>query len=157
MNFLNNFSENAKVWVYFSKTKINQEQQQSIEDLSVLFMNDWSSHGEKVHGGVFVYNDSFLVICAEVSGDSMCGRAVDANVRLVKDIESKTGLCLLDRMTVAYRDVNDEIIISSFHELRESVNTSSSLDIKKVFNPMVSTKKEFNVAFEQDLEASWIV
>ena len=156
MNFLANFSDNAKVWVYFSKSKINSSQKQIISDLSVLFMNEWTSHGEKVHGDVVVYDDCFLVICAEVSSDSMCGRAVDANVRFVKDIESKTGLSLLDRMTAAYRNIEGEIMISTFHKLKESMDSKSTNDILKVFNPMVYTKKEFTSSFEQDLEKSWM-
>jgi len=154
MNFLANFSQDAKVWVYISKTKISASQYDIISGSTQSFLQNWTSHGEKVHGDVIVYSDCFLIICAEVSSDSMCGRAVDATVRFVKDIESKTGLCLLDRMTSSYRNKNGEVVISSFNTLKDAINSES--DVSSIFNPMVSTKKEFLSSFEQELGKSWM-
>ena len=86
----------------------------------------------------------------------MCGRAVDSNVRFVKEIEKQTELNLLDRMTVAYRSKDDSINITSFSTLKSQIENENDLDLKSVFNPMVSTKKEFLSSFEEPFEKSWI-
>jgi hypothetical protein len=149
-------SNDAKVWVYVSKTKINADQKMLIKELSKPFLQNWISHGEQVNGLINVIEDCFLLISAEVTNESMCGRAVDANVRFVKDLENKTGLILLDRMTVAYRTKNEEVNVSSFTNVKSQIKEQNSLEFKSIFNPLVSTKREFINSFEEPYETSWI-
>lgn len=149
-------SNDAKVWVYVSKTKINVDQKKMIEELSIHFLQNWNSHGEQVKGLVNVIEDCFLLISAEVTNDSMCGRAVDANVRFVKELENKTGLVLLDRMTVAYRTNDEYVNVSSFSYVKSQIKEDNIMEFKSIFNPLVSTKREFITSFEEPYETSWI-
>ena len=149
-------SNDAKVWIYVSKTKINADQKMIIEELSKPFLENWNSHGEQVKGLINVIEDCFLLISAEVTNESMCGRAVDANVRFVKDLENKTGLILLDRMTVAYRNKDEQVNVSSFTNVKSQIKEQNSLEFKSIFNPLVSTKREFINSFEEPYETSWI-
>ena len=149
-------SNDAKVWIYVSKTKINADQKMIIEELSKPFLENWNSHGEQVKGLINVIEDCFLLISAEVTNESMCGRAVDANVRFVKDLENKTGLILLDRMTVAYRTKDEQVNVSSFTNVKSQIKEQNSLEFKSIFNPLVSTKREFINSFEEPYETSWI-
>ena len=149
-------SNDAKVWVYVSKTKINADQKMLIKELSKPFLQNWNSHGEQVKGLINVIEDCFLLISAEVTNESMCGRAVDANVRFVKDLENKTGLHLLDRMTVAYRNKDEQVNVSSFTNVKSQIKEQNSLEFKSIFNPLVSTKREFINSFEEPYETSWI-
>ena len=150
-------SNDAKVWVYVSKTKINVDQKKMIEELSIHFLQNWNSHGEQVKGLVNVIEDCFLLISAEVTNDSMCGRAVDANVRFVKELENKTGLVLLDRMTVAYRTNDEYVNVSSFSYVKSQIKEDNIMEFKSIFNPLVSTKRELITSFEEPYEISWIV
>jgi hypothetical protein len=156
MILFDDISNEAKVWVYVSKTIFNANQKKIISKLSLSFLSDWKSHGEQVKGSVNVIENCFLLISAEVTSDTMCGRAVDSNVRFVKEIEKQTELNLLDRMTVAYRTKDDSINITSFSTLKSQIENNNDLDLKSVFNPMVSTKKEFLSSFEEPFEKSWI-
>jgi len=149
-------SNDAKVWIYVSKTKINADQKMIIEELSKPFLENWNSHGEQVKGLINVIEDCFLLISAEVTNESMCGRAVDANVRFVKDLENKTGLILLDRMTVAYRTKDEQVNVSSFTNVKSQIKEQNSLEFKSIFNPLVTTKREFINSFEEPYETSWI-
>lgn len=157
MMVFKDLSNEAKVWVYVSKNEINADQKKIISELSFPFLSEWKSHGEQVRGLVNVIEDYFILISAEITSESMCGRAVDSNVRFVKEIEEKTGLNLLDRMTVAYRSKDDKINITSFLNLKSQIENDNDFDIKSVFNPMVSTKKEFSSSFNEPYQTSWVV
>ena len=86
----------------------------------------------------------------------MCGRAVDANVRFVKELQDHTGLSLLNRLTVAYRNSENQIIISSYGELKTLIDNNDVASIKSVFNNRVLTKEEFISSFEQPVDTCWL-
>ena len=146
----------SKVWVYISDNRISELQKNIINTFTAEFLSSWKSHGELVQGSVSVVDDYFLLICANVSDGNMCGRAVDANVRFVKELQGHTGLSLLNRLTVAYRNSENQIMISSYGELKTLIDNNDVASIKSVFNNRVLTKEEFISSFEQPVDTCWL-
>lgn len=146
----------SKVWVYISDNRISELQKNIINTFTAEFLSSWKSHGELVQGSVSVVDDYFLLICANVSDGNMCGRAVDANVRFVKELQDHTGLSLLNRLTVAYRNSENQIMISSYGELKTLIDNNDVASIKSVFNNRVLTKEEFVSSFEQPVDTCWL-
>jgi len=146
----------SKVWVYISDNRISELQKNIINTFTAEFLSSWKSHGELVQGSVSVVDDYFLLICANVSDGNMCGRAVDANVRFVKELQDHTGLSLLNRLTVAYRNSENQIMISSYGELKTLIDNNDFASIKSVFNNRVLTKEEFISSFEQPVDTCWL-
>ena len=146
----------SKVWVYISDNRISELQKNIINTFTAEFLSSWKSHGELVQGSVSVVDDYFLLICANVSDGNMCGRAVDANVRFVKELQDLTGLSLLNRLTVAYRNSENQIMISSYGELKTLIDNNDVASIKSVFNNRVLTKEEFISSFEQPVDTCWL-
>ena len=146
----------SKVWVYISDNRISELQKNIINTFTAEFLSSWKSHGELVQGSVSVVDDYFLLICANVSDGNMCGRAVDANVRFVKELQDHTGLSLLNRLTVAYRNSENQIMISSYGELKTLIDNNDVASIKSVFNNRVLTKEEFISSFEQPVDTCWL-
>ena len=146
----------SKVWVYISDNRISELQKNIINTFTSEFLSSWKSHGELVQGSISVVDDYFLLICANVSDGNMCGRAVDANVRFVKELQDLTGLSLLNRLTVAYRNSENQIMISSYGELKTLIDNNDFASIKSVFNNRVLTKEEFISSFEQPVDTCWL-
>ena len=146
----------SKVWVYISDNRISELQKNIINTFTSEFLSSWKSHGELVQGSVSVVDDYFLLICANVSDGNMCGRAVDANVRFVKELKDHTALSLLNRLTVAYRNSENQIMISSYGELKTLIDNNDVASIKSVFNNRVLTKEEFVSSFEQPVDTCWL-
>ena len=146
----------SKVWVYISDNRISELQKNIINTFTAEFLSSWKSHGELVQGSVSVVDDYFLLICANVSDGNICGRAVDANVRFVKELQDLTGLSLLNRLTVAYRNSENQIMISSYGELKTLIDINDVASIKSVFNNRVLTKEEFISSFEQPVDTCWL-
>jgi hypothetical protein len=152
-----NQANSSKVWIYISDNRISELQINKINIFAAEFLSSWKSHGELVQGTISVVDDYFLLICANVSDGNICGRAVDANVRFVKELEDHTGLSLLNRLTVAYRNSQDQIMISSYAELKSLIDNHDDVAaIKTVFNNTVLTKEEFISSFEQPVTSCWL-
>ena len=148
-------NNDSKIWIYTSSVKINEFQRQEILSLADQFLTNWESHGKEVDGTVEIIEDHFVIIAADPKGDTLCGRAVDANVRLIKEIQDVTGLNLTDRMVVVYKQ-NGELISSNYHTLKKEIESGNIDANSVVYNPLVSSIKEYNNSFEQAPANCWI-
>ena len=84
----------------------------------------------------------------------MCGRAQDAQVNLIKQLEQELKISLLDRMLLAYRDENKLIRVVSMPEFQKLVESKSVSDETVVFNNMITLVGEFN-KWEVPASESW--
>tara|TARA_B110000014_G_C20121536_1_gene594556 strand:- start:482 stop:955 length:474 start_codon:yes stop_codon:yes gene_type:complete len=145
----------AKIWVYTSSVKINELQQKKILNLADQFLSSWESHGKSVIGTVEIIEDHFVIIAADPKGDTLCGRAVDANVRFVKEAQQVTGLNLTDRMVVVYKQ-NGEMLSGDFNTLKKEIQSGRMDADSVIYNPLVTSVEEFNTSFEQQPSNCWL-
>tara|TARA_B100000927_G_C16467738_1_gene470355 strand:+ start:1757 stop:2233 length:477 start_codon:yes stop_codon:yes gene_type:complete len=97
-----NLSHNAKVWSYIANTSLSEINHEIFKKKFDEFFSTWKSHGEKINGSFKIVNNHFLLIAADVNGNNLCGRAVDSQVRFVKEVEFFFSLSLLDRNNMAF-------------------------------------------------------
>lgn len=143
------FPENSKLWIYGAKRPIKPSEQQVLKGVFQDFVAGWESHGAKLNGSIQIVDDYFVVVAAEDDGN-MCGRAQDAQVRLMKDIDEEFKLGLLDRMKLLYlgKDGINSVSISEAKELALEPNTI-------VFDTMVNSPEGFHNEFKKELSSSW--
>jgi hypothetical protein len=112
-----NFSPNNKVWIYISNYSIDQLLHNNLNKKFNDFFVDWKSHGEKIKGEFKVIDNYIIALTATVINGSMCGRAVDAQVRLMKELDQEFQLDLLNRNKMAYLS-EEKIKIFDFKDLK---------------------------------------
>ncbi len=103
-----NLSPNAKVWSYITNSSLRDINNEKLKNKFDEFFSTWKSHGENINGSFKIVNNHFLLIAADVNGNNLCGRAVDSQVRFIKEIEFDFSLSLLDRNNMAF--VKDGVI-----------------------------------------------
>ena len=97
-----NLSPSAKVWCYISNLSLREINHEIFKNKFDEFFATWKSHGEKIKGSFKIVNNHILLIAADVNGNLLCGRAVDSQLRFVKEIEFFFNLSLLDRNNMAF-------------------------------------------------------
>jgi hypothetical protein len=144
-----NFPENSKLWIYGAKRPIETSEQQVLKGVFNDFVAGWESHGARLNGSIQIVDDYFVVVAAEDDGN-MCGRAQDAQVRLMKEIDEEFDLGLLDRMKLLYlsSDGIKSLSISDAKGLGLSGDTI-------VFDTMVNSPEGFKNGFKKELQSSW--
>ena len=98
----NTLPDQAKVWLYQCSRPLQKAEITAIRNVAEEFLSDWESHGIPVEGAIDVVKDHFIRIAAFTDEPSMCGRAQDAQVNFVKEIELKLSLVLTDRLELAF-------------------------------------------------------
>lgn len=149
-----NFPDNAKVWIYQSNKYFDEDEKKHIQIRIDEFLDTWESHGKMVKGTFTILYDAFIILFVDEQGDTMCGRAQDASVKLMKELEQELELSLLDRMNQAYKQ-DEKAIIVKLNHFETLFNDNKINDETIVFNNTITTKKEFDTQWEVPLKNSW--
>src|SRR5450432_2513737 len=109
------YKDKDRIWVYQSDKNLSDEQIKEIEDGLTAFFSQWKSHGEEVRADYKILYHRFIILVADAA-DPLCGRAMDASVRFIKETGEKMQINFLNRMQIAYLE-NDSIKTFALNEM----------------------------------------
>ncbi|HCQ29992.1 MAG TPA: hypothetical protein DIU39_06880 [Flavobacteriales bacterium] len=157
MKSIEQMPANARVWVYTSKNKFDEDDVNHIKVRLDEFIDSWDSHGELVDGGFEVRDNRFVIVYASEEGGRLCGRAADASVRIIQELEQELETELLNRLNIAYKQPkSDEVEVAPYAEFLKMVEANELSPATTVYNNAVTTKAEFDKNWQQPLSESWI-
>ncbi len=154
MTDYNTLSSGSRVWIFQADRELSDSENKAISDELLQFVENWLSHGSLLKAHYKLMHNRFIVFFADEQGDNMCGRAIDASVRFVKELEKKYALSLLDRSRVAYIK-NGKVEACTLDELGQRIEDGEITPDTEVFNNLVSTKEEFDNSWTVPLSKSW--
>ena len=133
-----NLHPQSKIWLYISPVSIDSVTKKNISSLFKDFVDDWKSHGQPVNGQLKFIEDNLLVVGADYFPDGMCGRAVDAQVRFINQINEGFNLDLLNRTNIAFVQ-QDSIVVHNYNNL-DALIKKGSVNKSTVYCNTFSTK-----------------
>lgn len=150
----NNLPDTARVWVYQANRAFTNSELEELSNELSLFNADWQAHGTNLNSAIEVYYNQFVVIFVDESGQEATGCSIDKSVGLVKTIEQKYGVEMLDRMNLTYKegDSIQNIKMADFQGKAQSGDFNSGMI---VFNNLVTSKAEFISKWETEAKNSW--
>ena len=110
------FNSTSCVWVYLSNSSINEKKSAEILEKFNLFSKDWKSHGASVEGRLRIIDNHIVAIGANIPSDSICGRAVDAQVRFMKSLDNTMGYDFMGRNQLAFTQ-EKSLVIYDFRKI----------------------------------------
>lgn len=146
----------TKVWIYTSHSSLETSQIEQLNGLAQQFINSWESHGAPVIGGIEILYNRFVVIYADDCDGHLCGRAQDAQVRFIKEIEPILGVSLMNRMLVAYKTDKGEVEVLPMNEFSSYIKTKADNANITVFDNTITSMGEFNSKWETSLSNTWM-
>ena len=136
-----NLSPNAKVWSYITNSSLRDINNEKFKNKFDEFFSTWKSHGENINGSFKIVNNHFLLIAADVNGNDLCGRAVDSQVRFIKEIEFYFSLSLLDRNNMAF--VKDGVLkCFKFKDLKSLFLSKTICDKTLLCNTFITVNED---------------
>lgn len=154
MNDYTTYPDNAKVWIYQSNKQLDHDEENYLRVQIDDFLSAWESHGKMLKATFEIFYNLFVVIFVDEEGDAMCGRAKDASVRLMKQLEQELEVEFLDRMIQAYKK-DGKINIVHMNDFSQLIADKEINENTIVFNNTVTTKAEFDSKWEVPLKDSW--
>lgn len=150
-----NLPEESKIWIFQSKRDFTAEELNIIENKLEQFMGQWNAHGDSLTAAYAIPYNRFIVIANDETKVKASGCSIDTLSYLIKEIEDKFQLGLLNRMLVSYA-IGDEIITLPLNEFKEKVKNNEIPQHASVFHNGVSNLKDFEESWELPLSESWV-
>jgi hypothetical protein len=150
----NNLPKTSRVWVYQSNRIFTDSEVLELEEQLFNFKSNWEAHGTKLSSAIELYYKQFVVIFVDESFQEATGCSIDKSVSLMKSIERKFGVDMLDKMNLTYKDGKEvkNIKMAEFQGKAQSGEFTSEMT---VFNNLVITKEEFLSNWETKAKNSW--
>lgn len=149
------FHENSKVWVYQSNRLLSIGEALGIEDILKDFIAGWESHGSLIKGYANLFFGQFIVLMADDSTDRLCGSSADKSIRMIKEIEQKFNVNLLDRQNLGFI-VKDKVEILPLTQLSYALENGFIGADTLYFNNLVTTKKMLLNDWLIPVKNSWL-
>lgn len=134
----------VRLWTYIASKPLSNEEVQSANSILSAFVNDWTSHGDTIHG-TFGWIGSHAIVIASPTSQSLSGCGIDQNISAIRAIEEAIGIRLLDRNLVlsllshgAYSTQSIDVIDSLAEEQLVFMWNTTKADIKStpIFLPL---------------------
>lgn len=148
------YPDNAKTWIYQSSRFLDEDEIAYIKVVLDEFISTWESHGSMLTAAYEVFDNLFIVLFVDEQGDAMCGRAQDASVKVMKELEAQLETTLLDRMVQAYKK-DGKVIPTTLAEFSKLIEDKEIDENTIVFNHTVTNKRDFGQNWEVPLKDSW--
>lgn len=144
----------ARVWIYQSNQPFTQTQELEINAILKDFTASWSAHNQALKASFEIRYSRFIVLIVDETQAGASGCSIDKSVHLIKDLESKFGVDLMDRFNIAYKD-GETVKSVDRTDFEDLIKAGQVNPTTKVFNNMVVTYQDYQNKWETIAADSW--
>lgn len=149
-----NLPNNSRVWIYQSDREFSIEEIEYISAKALLFIDQWTRHGDDLKGSFTIKYNQFLVLAVDEGFNNVSGCSIDASVRFVQELEKELHLDLMNKMNISFKD-GENINIVKLSDFQQFAKDKKITSETVVFNNMVNTKEDFENKWEVTADKSW--
>ena len=151
-----NFDElplQSRVWVFQSNRMMSPDEQSSIDDAVMHFVQKWSTHGVQMLASHILFHNCFVVIAADEQKQAASGCSIDSFTALFKAFGSNI-IFFFDRYSIAHKS-NDEVVISDLDDFKQLIVDGRITPDTLVFNNLINRRQDLFTKWELPLKESW--
>jgi len=149
------FPLSSKVWIYQANRPLSRNELLEIERSLQAFVVEWMSHGSPVKGSAHILFDQFIVLLVDESYTGISGCSTDSSVKIIKEIEKKHNIELLNRQWLGFI-IKDKVELINQAELSASLESNLLNSETPYFNNTVHTKQQLLEHWIIPIKNSWL-
>ena len=147
---------NSRVWVFAATRELTEDEAATLHDLADKVMGIWVKKQMEIRGCFEVRDRRFLLVGADESGIHLDGCSVDAMMSWLMRFEAETGLKLVDRTQVYWRDPSGAVRSAPRPEFRKLLAAGEVNERTPVFDTAMSRVETLREGrFELPMEECW--
>ncbi|MFT7239584.1 MAG: hypothetical protein ACI93L_003685 [Cyclobacteriaceae bacterium] len=150
-----NLQDHSRLWVYQSNRSFDANEREEINNLLATFVSQWAAHGSQLSAAYDLPYDQFIVLAVDERQAMASGCSIDSSVNLIRQIEVKYGLSLLDRSLVAFLD-KEALNIIPFNKSKANIENGLIKKDTIIFNNAVASVGEWKTNWKQQASDSWM-
>ena len=145
----------SRIWVYQSDRPFDNSEIDWIQNLLTSFCEGWNTHGQGMPTSFEIMYDQFILLGVDEKDLGPSGCSIDSSVRIIRSIEEKIGVNLLDSGKVSFLS-EEKITVNRLAEVRQSISRGLLHPETPVFNPIVNTKSDLTEKWIIPAKDSWL-
>ncbi|MGY6559365.1 MAG: hypothetical protein ACXIT9_08790 [Nitritalea sp.] len=149
-------SDEARIWVYEASRPFAPEEQSEIEARLHAFCQNWNTHGTPMSTSFQIRYGQVILLAAEEQAGQVSGCSIDSSVAVLREIEARFGLDLLNKGKVSYVKSEKEVEVLPLAEVKEAVAQERIQRHSFILNPTVTHKRELEQSWLQPAAESWL-
>jgi hypothetical protein len=147
--------KDARIWVYQADRPFDEQEKTWIISKLVAFCNQWNTHGAQMPSSFDLKFDQFIILSVDESQLGASGCSIDSSVRIMREIEVKLNINLLDSGKVAYLE-GENVRVAFLPDIKKHVVEGSLQSNSRMFNPSVSKIADLNDQWLIEANKSWL-
>ncbi|WP_339717948.1 hypothetical protein [Cyclobacterium amurskyense] len=147
--------KDARIWVYQADRPFDEQEKTWIISKLVAFCNQWNTHGAQMPSSFDLKFDQFIILSVDESQLGASGCSIDSSVRIMRELEVKLNINLLDSGKVAYLE-GENVRVAFLPDIKKHVVEGSLQSNSKMFNPSVSKIADLNDQWLIEANKSWL-
>lgn len=147
-------SDSSRVWIYQADRPFSNEEVKKIAEKLYVFTNNWKAHGAALKASYQIKYNQFIIIAVDEHYSGASGCSIDASVHTIQELEKELGIDLMNKMNVSFKD-GENINTVSMQQFKEFAKQDKIKASTLVFNNMVTSKADFQSAWEVEARQSW--
>lgn len=148
------FPDNAKIWIYPSANRFEDNLLEDIQLRIQKFTAQWVSHQKSLRATGGILHNYFVVLIVDESGVSASGCSIDESVSFIKNLETIYHTDFFNRLNFYYID-QEEIKLVAAMQMSEWYQNGKINDSTLFFNTLVQDKRQFIENWLVPLKDSW--
>lgn len=154
MKLLEDLPGHARVWIYQAERFLSESEVSGLAVAMSDFIDQWSSHGQKMDASAAVMHNRFVVIAADEAQAAASGCGIDKSVQWMKEMGSAMGIDFFQRTQVLYFE-NDELKETPLHQFWAMRKAGLVSDETVIFDNTVKNLTELQSAWKVPFHRSW--
>ncbi len=144
----------TRVWIYQGARPFTDSEIAEVQQHLAQFATQWVSHNRALRAFAKVFHKQFIVLMVDESQAGASGCSIDASVSFIRKLSQHYSIDFFDRMTFAYQD-GDVVKTAKRNDFKALYAAGKINDTTLVFDNLVTTKGDFDVAWLKPLAESW--
>jgi hypothetical protein len=145
----------SRVWIYQSNRTLTEEEVEQVKPLLVRFVEEWTSHGQRLQASAEILHRQFLVLANNEDVSSPSGCSIDASVRFVKELEQHLGVSFFDRTQLAFLQ-DEQVKLVPLSQVKEKIASGEVQEESLYFDNLVSDYGNLQTAWLKPARQSWL-
>jgi hypothetical protein len=151
---IDKLSGSSRVWIYQADRSLNEFEILTVKNELAAFVDDWSSHGQKMQASAEVYYNRIVVIAADEVRALASGCGIDKSVNFMKEMQNQLGVDFFQRTQVLFKN-DGKMVEAPLHHFWAMRKAGIIEDRTLIIDNTVRVLADLRTKWEVPFENSW--
>jgi hypothetical protein len=148
-------SPSSRLWIYSSKTAFSEEQKHIIKEELESFIVTWEAHGASLKASYKIEHEHFIILAVDENYHEASGCSIDKSVQVIRNIESRAKVDLMDRLAIFVWD-NNNVRVLNAGGIKEMIKSNLLTSDTQVFDNSITNLNDYQYLRLKSAGNTWL-